>query len=322
MTVLSVIIPVYNVEKYLAKCLDSITHQTFKDMEIICVDDCSTDNSLSLLQNYALKDKRIRIIRCQKNGGQAAARQIGIDAAAGNYIAFVDSDDWVDTDYYEKMIERAEQDKVDIVVNHNILSEYEDGRVIPYCFPGHKYLEQRIYDNPSKIIDKFYCVVWNKLFRASFLKQRQYTIPQRSPHEDVFFHYATFAFARNVSFFNGSAYHYLYREQSISHLNHDWGMEHIKVFSLIYDFYKENQLLDKKIKLYSTMPFFTIKTEDMFNEYKKYFMKVLDYITENSDVFCAADIFIAKCLSDCKNYSEYASKYPANLTMIFLRRKK
>ena len=102
-----------------------------------------------------------------------------------------------------------------------------------------KYLEQKIYDNPSKIIDKFYCVVWNKLFRADFLKQRQYTIPQRSPHEDVFFHYATFAFAESISFFNGSAYHYLYREQSISHMNHDWGMEHIKVFSLIYDFYKK-----------------------------------------------------------------------------------
>ena len=318
---LSIVIPIYNSEDYLEKCLESVCRQTYKNLEIICVDDCSRDNSIKILNTYSEKDARIRIIQRKENGGQAAARQSGIDAATGEYIGFIDSDDWIDESYYKKMVEKAQQDKTDIIVNGNILV-HEGKKNYPFDFPGHKQLEQKIYDNPSQFIDKFFCVVWNKLFRAEFLKEKKYTIPERSAHEDLFFHYATFAFAKNISFFYGPPYHYLLRDQSMSHIAHDWGVEHIKVFAQIFNFYKEHNLLNKKIKLYSTMPFFNIKNEEMFQEYKKYFTKVHFYLNDNKDIFNVLDLFFADTVCECKNYEEYASKCPGNLLMSFLRRKK
>lgn len=318
---ISVIIPVYNVQDYLRKCLDSICGQTYQNLEIICVDDCSTDASMEILNEYAAKDTRVRVVQRDENGGQAEARQTGIDVATGDYIAFVDSDDWLDDDYYEKMLFQMECDQTEIVVNKSILV-HENDKVYPKNFPGHKTLQNKIYDQPKDLIEKVFCVVWNKLYKAEFLKQRKYIIPVRSAHEDVFFHYATFAFVKNVSFFDGPAYHYLLRGESISNRKHDWGVEHIKVYSQIYDFYQEKDLLNQKIKSYALMPFFNIETEEAFMEYKKYFKKVLPYLYQNRDVFNEAEVFIADAVSGCSNYAEYKAQYPANLMMLFLRRKR
>ena len=318
---ISIVIPVYNVQDYLRKCLDSICGQTYQNLEIICIDDRSTDASMEILNEYASKDTRVRVVQQEKNGGQGAARQTGIDVATGDYIAFVDSDDWLDDDYYEKMLFQMECDLTDIVVNKNILFHEKD-KVYPKNFPGHKTIQNKIYDQPKDLIERVFCVVWNKLYKAEFLKQRNYDAPVRIRHEDVFFHYATFAFAKNVSFFDGPSYHYLFREESDSNKKHDWGVGHIRVYSQIYDFYQENNLLKEKIKLYATMPFFVIKNEEMFNEYKHYFLKVEEYMNENKDVFFEADVYIANCIIKCKDYSEYASQYSPHLTMLFLRRKR
>ena len=110
----SVIIPVYNTEKYLKKCLDSVCNQTLSDIEIICINDCSTDNSLEILNEYASKDDRIKIINFEENKGAAVARNVGIDTACGEYIGFVDSDDFVDSDFYEKLYNTASENNSDI----------------------------------------------------------------------------------------------------------------------------------------------------------------------------------------------------------------
>ena len=111
----SIIVPVYNVEKYLECCLESLINQTLKDIEIICVNDGSTDNSGKILENYAAKDNRIKVIH-QVNGGQAAARNNGLNAVNGKYINFIDSDDWVDLDFIEKLYDAAERNSADIAV--------------------------------------------------------------------------------------------------------------------------------------------------------------------------------------------------------------
>ena len=110
----SVIIPVYNTEKFLRKCLDSVCNQTLQDIEIICINDCSTDGALEILREYARKDKRIKLIELFENGGAAKARNIGIDIAEGEYLGFVDSDDFVDLDFYEKLYTRAIKAEVEI----------------------------------------------------------------------------------------------------------------------------------------------------------------------------------------------------------------
>ncbi|HJD96893.1 glycosyltransferase, partial [Mailhella massiliensis] len=119
---LSVIIPVYNVEKYLARCLDSVLAQSFSDMEIICVDDGSTDSSPDILRAYAARDARIRLIH-QKNRGIAAARNAGLDAAAGRYVAFVDSDDAVTPDIYKSIFSHCPEEAEGICFSAEEVSE-------------------------------------------------------------------------------------------------------------------------------------------------------------------------------------------------------
>ena len=112
---LSIIIPVYNVEKYLSECLDSVINQTLKEIEIICVDDCSPDNSLSILNEYAKKDSRIKIIQHEKNQGLGAARNTGVNAANGEYIWFIDSDDFITKESCQLLYETAKDNDVDIL---------------------------------------------------------------------------------------------------------------------------------------------------------------------------------------------------------------
>jgi len=125
----SVIVPVYNVENYLAKCLDSLVNQTLKDIEIIVVNDGSPDNSQDIIDKYAKKYKNIKAYK-KENGGLSDARNYGIKKATGDYIAFVDSDDYVDTTMYEKMYKKATKNNYDIVVC-DFAYLYEDGRIIP-----------------------------------------------------------------------------------------------------------------------------------------------------------------------------------------------
>lgn len=102
----SIIVPVYNVEKYLSKCLNSLINQTLREIEILCVDDGSTDNSAKILENFVQKDCRVKVFS-QKNSGQSVARNVAIEHASGEYLGFVDSDDWVDLDYFEKLYSAA-----------------------------------------------------------------------------------------------------------------------------------------------------------------------------------------------------------------------
>ena len=114
MTKLSIIVPVYNVEKYLEKCIDSILHQKFHEFEIILVDDGSKDSSGILCEEYAKHDNRI-IVKHKQNGGQSSARNLGLEIAMGEYIGFVDSDDWIHEDMYEILMNNAERKNYDIV---------------------------------------------------------------------------------------------------------------------------------------------------------------------------------------------------------------
>ncbi len=165
---ISVIVPVYNVEKYLKRCLDSLINQTLKDIEIICVNDGSTDNSLSILDEYAKKDSRIIILN-QKNAGLSAARNSGMEIAKGEYIGFVDSDDWVDLDFYEKLYYAAKNNDCDIAVA-DFIREHPTKKKKRLNIT-----KEEIFEKPEDkyMICKTYregCV-WNKIYRTEFLKR-------------------------------------------------------------------------------------------------------------------------------------------------------
>jgi len=154
----SIIVPVYNGEKWLNRCLRSLVNQTLKELQIICVNDCSSDNSLVILQEYAKKDKRITIKNLKKNGGESVARNNGLKIAKGEYIAFVDQDDYIDLNFYEKLYERTRNGNIDIVKGD--VKRY-DKRI------------ETTFDLNSKIIEnKFYFHThwWTAIYKASFLR--------------------------------------------------------------------------------------------------------------------------------------------------------
>ncbi|MDR2160688.1 MAG: glycosyltransferase, partial [Desulfovibrio sp.] len=126
----SVIIPVYNTEPYLRRCLDSVCGQTLREIEIICVNDGSTDGSLEILREYAQKDSRVKVIELEENKGAGAARNAGIDAARGEYIGFVDSDDYVDLDFYETLYVKAQETQAEVVKGADWELITSDGIVI------------------------------------------------------------------------------------------------------------------------------------------------------------------------------------------------
>ena len=119
MAKISVIIPVYNCEKFIEKCLQSLVNQTLTDIEIILVNDGSTDNSQKIIEKFS--DTRIKLIN-KKNGGQSSARNVGLDVANGEYIGFIDSDDWVDSDFFEKLYNTAKKYNADISISNFFLT--------------------------------------------------------------------------------------------------------------------------------------------------------------------------------------------------------
>lgn len=181
---ISLIIPVYNVEKYLARCLDSVINQTFKDLEIICIDDGSTDNSSDILQNYALKDERIVVIR-QANAGLSAVRNVGISRAKGEYICFIDSDDWIDFDFCEKLYNSAEKHSADIAVAGIIRV---NGRRKKYFLRFEKETVSRNLQEKFELCDvpeRSY--VWNKLYRLDKLRESRLKFLEGRVFEDIIF---------------------------------------------------------------------------------------------------------------------------------------
>ena len=168
---LSIIVPCYNVEKYLGCCLNSLLNQTFKDFEIVAINDGSCDNTLKILEEYSKKDNRIKIIS-QENKGLSGARNTGIDAAIGDYIAFLDSDDWVSPNFYQKLYEAITKNDCDIAAATIIRKREHSEKYRVF------YNEERIY---STLEDKLHaclipkcCYVWNKLYKANLVKNNKF----------------------------------------------------------------------------------------------------------------------------------------------------
>ena len=213
---ISVIIPVYNTEKYLKECLDSIVNQTLKDIEIICVDDGSTDDSLSILQEYAKKDNRIMIID-QKNSGVSSARNSGLDKATGEYLAFVDPDDWIDKDMYEQTIGYMANNDLDIVC-FDVEEVRTNKSFVRYKYAGNKSFTsyEALYEILIDGIDNSPC---NKIYKKYTWEGVRFPVGRR--FEDVATIYKTFHNAKTVGYMRKAYYHYFRREGSAIALSFD-----------------------------------------------------------------------------------------------------
>ncbi|MDD5020557.1 MAG: glycosyltransferase [Endomicrobiaceae bacterium] len=213
MTIISVVIPVYNVEKYLKQCLDSVISQTFTDFECICVNDGSTDNSLSILQEYATKDKRFKIFS-KENRGISDTRNAGIELSIGEYITFIDSDDWVENNFLERLYSVAISESADIVsCNWKFYFNNEK------TFEVARVRKLDIVNNNDTDSDKLYkgyhgAYVWRKLYRTNIIKDNNICFYKGKISEDGPFSGLVYLYADNFVFIYDELY--LHRTQITS----------------------------------------------------------------------------------------------------------
>lgn len=214
----SVIVPIYNVEKYLNKCIDSIIEQSLREIEIILVDDGSTDNSGAIAEMYAQKDSRVKVIH-KENGGQGSARNYGIEVAQGKYIGFIDSDDWIDLNMYEELYIAAEKENADIAVcNRKVFDENNNLKTIVN-------VSERIIDiNKVNIVDYvierlFYphtVVVYNKIFKKSIISNNDISFKEVKEvgSEDTLFNYEVLLHVKKIIEVNSTNHNQLARDGS------------------------------------------------------------------------------------------------------------
>ncbi|MBQ6494994.1 MAG: glycosyltransferase [Bacilli bacterium] len=232
----SIIIPVYGVEKYIAKCLDSLVNQTLDDIEIIVVNDGSPDNSQKIIDKYVKKypDKVKSYIK--ENGGQGSARNYGIKYATGEYVGYVDSDDYVEKDMYKKLYDKAKVDDLDIVVcgSYNVVEETEN-KVVD--------LDKIIFDD--KKLNSFFgrMAVWNKIYKKKLVENMKFR--SKVWYEDLDFTVNVLSKAKKVDYVNEPFYDYLIREGStMNNSNIERNLEILLAFDEIKDNKKYSEIIE------------------------------------------------------------------------------
>ncbi|WP_147329299.1 glycosyltransferase family 2 protein [Fusobacterium mortiferum] len=247
---ISVMVPIYNTSKYLKKCLDSIINQSLKEIEIICVNDGSTDNSLEILKEYQQRDKRIIIIN-KKNGGLTSARNCALRIAKGEYCLNIDSDDWIEGNYFETIYNKADEKKLDILIS-DIVFEYSSLKKSEIK-RDMNLLNDEIIDGKT-YIEKFFTInflgyTWNKL-----IKRELYTKYDIEYNENIFMLEDVEVvgklgyFAKRIGKVNEAFYHYRIGENngSFNNLSLKHVVDSLKCFKNLeyfYENYKENFLL-------------------------------------------------------------------------------
>ncbi len=234
----SIVVPIYNVEEYLPRCLDSIANQTFTDIEIICVDDGSPDNSIDILHEYKSRDSRIRIIQ-QENMGLSGARNTGIKHAIGEYIMFVDSDDYIDLDTVDEMYKRAIEGDLDAVIC-GVASFNENG----YSTESMSNLNEKEILTGYEYLKKDYrfASCCNKLFKLSKIRKEALFFPEGKLYEDLLFVFKYMMTSKKIGVVKKYFYHYMVkREGSITNTINQRDIEDVffMVESMIHFLEKE-----------------------------------------------------------------------------------
>lgn len=208
---ISVILPVYQVEAYIEKCLQTLIAQTYRDIEIICVDDCTLDNSITIIKEYQKKDPRIRLIHHEENRGLGGARNTGIDHARGEYLVFIDSDDYADETMMEKLYEAITQNRCDAAVCGIMLVFEEDHTMKQHStFHYDHLIPQEVcnLEQNRKILTDMWPSACNKLFLASIVRDGNLRFKERILYEDHTFFYEYFSMCKNFCYIQEPLYFY------------------------------------------------------------------------------------------------------------------
>lgn len=249
MAQVSVIIPVYNIEAHLRQCLDSVVRQTLTDIEIICVDDGSTDASLKILTEYAARDNRFLILT-QGNAGPGIARNAGMNAAKGKYLVFLDSDDWFEAVFLEKMVSHAEKTGADVTICRAVEFDTNSGQELDSNWMlKTKYLPNSTVFHPQEIAEHLfqftYGMAWDKLYRTCFLRKKALQFPALKNSEDLVFVFSSLVQARGISVLDEIFIHHrINRSTSVSNSRAQQPNAPYEAFSLVRTYLEEHELMD------------------------------------------------------------------------------
>ena len=230
----SVIVPIYNVEKYLEKCINSLLSQTLEDIQIILVNDGSKDNSGNIAKEYE-KNNKDRVIYVEKeNGGLSDARNYGIKYATGDFIAFLDSDDYIEKNAYEEMYNKAIEENADYV-ECDFIWEFPNKIRVDKQYP---------YKNKKEMLSFVRVVAWNKLIKRQLIIDNNLEFPKGLRYEDVEFTYKLIPFINKFAYVDKPFIHYVQREGSIANVQNERDAEIFIVLDNVEKYYKENNLYE------------------------------------------------------------------------------
>lgn len=273
-SLISIIVPIYNVENYIQNCIDSILSQTYRNLEIILVDDGSPDHCPDICDQYAAMDKRVKTIH-KKNGGLSDARNVGLDVASGEYIGFIDSDDFIESDMYKSLYDALIKYKTDIsvcgryIVEDNNITSYSDNEN-PRIYNRYQALREIVLDDFYDGINNF---AWDKLYKKELFENIRY--PVGKSFEDIYTTYKLFSISNKVVHIKSPKYYYVQRGDSIVGSNtakkrYDYYLanveclEYIKSIEPLLARLCDEQLMDKLYKSLNDM----LKLDYKKNEYK------------------------------------------------------
>lgn len=231
----SVIVPIYNVEKYLEKCINSLLSQTLEDIQIILVNDGSKDNSGNIAREYE-KNNKNRITYVEKeNGGLSDARNYGLKYATGDFIAFLDSDDYIEKNAYEEMYNKAIEENADYV-ECDFIWEFPNKIRVDKQYP---------YKNKKEMLSFVRVVAWNKLIKRQLITDNNLEFPKGLRYEDVEFTYKLIPFINKFAYVDKPFIHYVQREGSIANVQNERTAEIFTVLDNVIEFYKKNNIYEK-----------------------------------------------------------------------------
>lgn len=245
MTEISIIIPFYNAEKYMRRCLDSILAQTFTDFEVVCVDDGSKDKTYQILQDYAKKDNRIKAYT-QENGGPSAARRTALSKATGTYLMFCDSDDWYEPNMCQTLFDAIEQNGVDVVCcNAQVIDEKDNIQRMDH--PEYYInLQSGTHQISKEVVQKTNVLLWNKIWKKSLIDEYQINFPPCREYDDDCFYLQYMSVAKKIMYIDDKLYNYFRRQDSVfgkvAQKKDTSYFDKIYVAKFYFDFLQKNNL--------------------------------------------------------------------------------
>ena len=231
----SVIVPIYNVQEFLPKCLESLVNQTLQDIQIILVNDGSQDNSGKIAEEFQNRFPDKIMLLNKENGGLSDARNFGLPYATGEFIAFLDSDDYIEKNAYEMMYQKAIDENADYV-ECDFYWEYPNDKKIDKC---------NLYFGKKEMLTNVRVVAWNKLIKRQIIEEHSIYFPKGLRYEDVQFTYQLVPYLERTSYVNQPFIHYVQREDSIANSQNERNREIFEVLDNVISYYQEHGFYDE-----------------------------------------------------------------------------